>query len=181
MLTMRNIRIITTPIIFVALTLCLAETQASGINSKHILSIGEDSRFAYRFMIKDTVGFSFGRYETNRTYSNNAGQSYTRSYVQNAYAVRLNINPVDELRYFFHIELTRTDINYKRSTLNDSKNETMYYMYGIEYKLNRNFSVEGMVGLADSITYVRARELGQIDKVTGDFSPTTTLAINYTF
>jgi len=176
---MQKIKKSVMPLILMLLNVGIAEADAGGF--KNILSIAEDNKFMYRFMIDDVVGLSFGYYESDRTYTNNLGQNYTRSFVSNSFAVRINANPDSTLRYFFQIERFSSEITYKKSTLNDSTSDITSYMYGMEYKLNEHFSVEGMVGFANRKTNISTDQPGETESITYNFGPTTALAVNYTF
>ena len=142
--------------------------------SSHIMSIGSNV-LSYRFMFGESVGVSYGYYQSSRKRSNNLGQSYTRDYSKSKIGIRLNFNPENVLRSFTEFSLSRINVDYEGATAENYDVEERLISFGVEYLLGSHFSVEGALGFQNYNTTL------ETEKESGTLGPITLIAVSYLF
>lgn len=157
------------------LVFALVENSVADTNySRHILSVADNNIISYRFMLDDSIGLSYGYYQSKHERTNSTGQS-TADYREEVIGIRLNFNPENALRSFTELTFTRIKLDYEGSTQEDYFHKQNVLWVGMEYLLSEHFSIEGALGLGKSDTTY------ETSTGSGKFGPATKLAVSYLF
>jgi len=155
---------------------CFAKSGTEVNGKYHTLSIGDNSDLLYRYRMNKKIAVFAGIYIFDADRTSSTGQGYKRKDQVIIYGLRYYFDRSKKLQKLIELRLLDRDVSYSGPvSFKDRTEKTQQLLFGGEYILAKNFSIEGLFGLGRTNKNIP----GVTDKST--FGPTTHLAVNYLF